>query len=144
VILAALLACSPGLHGTLFDVPAVLDEMQPRLEWLPRASAVAGDLRGAWPPGDAYLLQSWMLLALDDASWHELLARCRAAIVPGGRVLLLAEHTGPGRPAIFEPLVRAYERTPAQYSQLLEAAGFSSTRVIPVIEDHMFALEGRP
>jgi hypothetical protein len=89
------------LHGVLFDLPQGLEGAAAVLEAAgvaARCTRVAGSFFDTMPEnGDLYLLKS-VLHNWDDARCVQILQRCRAAMAPGGRVLvverLMAEHIG--------------------------------------------------
>ncbi|MHC3452465.1 MULTISPECIES: methyltransferase [Streptomyces] len=91
-VLAGLLEKHPDLHGTLLDLPAVVENADPRL-WengalAGRARLVAGDCRRDVPVrADLYLLKN--VLEWDDDSTRRVLANIRAAALPGARVVVI-------------------------------------------------------
>ena len=143
VLLEAVLRATPALRGVLVDRPEVAALAQRRLEAAgleDRCRCVTGDFFVAVPPGaDAYLL-SRVIHDWDDADAGRVLATCRAAMSDGSR-LLLVEAIVPER-ARDSPeairmdlhmlmLLRARERTEAQFRDLLAGAGFDLRRVVP-------------
>ncbi|WP_282956793.1 methyltransferase, partial [Streptomyces prasinus] len=91
-VLAGLLEKHPDLHGTLLDLPAVVENADPRL-WengtlAGRVRLVAGDCRRDVPVrADLYLLKN--VLEWDDDSTRRVLANIRAAALPGARVVVI-------------------------------------------------------
>ncbi|MFJ5924492.1 methyltransferase [Kitasatospora sp. NPDC092948] len=90
--LAALMERHPGLHGTLLDLPKVIEHADPRL--LPggplagRARLVAGDCRVAIPvQADLYLVKN--ILEWDDDSTRRTLRNLRQVARPGARVVIV-------------------------------------------------------
>jgi hypothetical protein len=105
-----------------------------------RAECLVGDFFDSLPAGaDAYLL-SRVVHDWGDAEARRILATCRAAVPPHGRLLLveaLLPERARDQPAAIRMdvhmlvLLGARERTEAQYRELLEAAGFTVRRVVP-------------
>ncbi|MBV9164192.1 MAG: hypothetical protein JO345_23450 [Streptosporangiaceae bacterium] len=129
-LLRAILDCSPTASGVLFDrkhVVAGETGVAPA-----RMSLVEGDFFESVPAGaDLYML-SRILHDWDDARCALLLDRCRAAMEPG-TTLLAIERVLPDEfddSASFAwdlqmlAITGGQERTRAEYSRLLSAAGF--------------------
>ena len=143
VLLEAMLRAAPDLRGVLVDRPEGVAGARARLAAAGldgRAECVEGDFFAAVPPGaDAYLL-SRVLHDWDDDDAGRVLATCRAAMSDGAR-LLLVEAIVPERardaPEAIRMdlhmlmLLRARERTEAQFRSLLAGAGFELRRVVP-------------
>jgi hypothetical protein len=144
ILLAAILAAAPRLHGVLFDQPAAIEGARSRSELAEAATgryeAVAGDFFVAVPPGgDVYLL-SRVIHDWDDESAVRILASCRAAMERSATLLLveavLPELARDCPEAIrmdlhMLALLGGRERTLAQYERLLAEADFRITRVVP-------------
>ena len=137
ILLAAILDATPGLRGVLFDRPGVVADVAP----MERCELVPGDFFESVPEGaDCYVL-SRVIHDWDDAEAVRILARVRAAMQPGSRMLLV-EALLPER-AVDQPLaVRmdvnmlmlfsdARERTEAEYRRLLADADLRLERVHP-------------
>ncbi|MBW8486586.1 methyltransferase [Actinomadura parmotrematis] len=126
-LLSCVLAAAPHASGVLFDTPATVRAARPRLD-AERITAVGGDMFAAVPGGDLLVL-SRILHDWDDAACARILARCRAAVRPGARLVLLER-------VLPDPLAVAWdvhmmvnndggrERTLEEYRELLAAAGF--------------------
>jgi hypothetical protein len=108
-----------------------------------RATLVAGDFFVAVPPGgDVYLLRH-ILHDWDDDRAVRILANCRRAMGPAGRLLLIETVLRPdGGPALgtFLDLVMLVmtggrERTELEYGAVLAAAGFRLVRVVSTPAD---------
>jgi SAM-dependent methyltransferase len=97
-VLAEVLRAHPRASGVLFDRPHVVARPLPAIEALARAGrcrVVGGDFFEAVPEGDCLLLRI-VLHDWDDAAAARLLASCRRALRPGGR-LIAAEKVMPAR-----------------------------------------------
>ncbi len=81
----------PHLRGVVYDLPWVVDGAAPVLDEAgvgDRASTVGGDFFASVPPGgDVHLLAN-IIHDWDDERAVRILTNCRAALEPGGRVLL--------------------------------------------------------
>jgi hypothetical protein len=134
-LLAALLAAAPGLRGTLFDLPEVIDgaRLTPRPELGDRLRLVAGDFFREVPAGaDAYVL-SHVLHDWPDERAAVILRRVAAAMAPASRALVIENVRPDARPG----LVLAYldvqmlaawegrERTLDEYRALFRGAGLT-------------------
>jgi hypothetical protein len=106
-----------------------------------RCEVVSGDFFVSVPAGaDGYLLAN-VLHDWDDARAVQILANCRRAMAPGGRVLII-ERLIPDDPAAAVPalisdlnmlvVTGGKERTNDEYHSLLAAAGFRPSAVLPV------------
>ncbi len=145
-LLATLLTAHPLMKGVLFEQPRVIEKARQRIlaeELATRCEIVAGDMFEVIPPGgDAYIL-SRVIHDWDDERSLAILRNCRRAMAPAAKLLLL-ERVIPARienSAAMRVLTVSdlhmmvmnggRERTEAQYRELLAAAGFTLTRVIP-------------
>jgi C-methyltransferase len=86
-VVASLLEKYPGMHGTLLDLPGVVENADPRLRGggslAARARVVAGDCREDIPvQADVYIIKN--ILEWDDDSTRRALANVRKAARPGG------------------------------------------------------------
>jgi SAM-dependent methyltransferase len=142
ILLGAILRAAPDLQAVLVDQPAVVEQARRRLEAdgvADRCRLVPGDFFGSVPAGaDAYLL-SRVLHDWGDEDARRLLATCRSAMPPGGRLLVVEAplpERARDRPAVIRMdlhmlvLLGARERTEAQYRRLLADGGFQVERVV--------------
>ena len=153
-LLAAILGAHPGLRGVLFDLPHVAEGAKDRLAAagvLDRCQVVGGDMFAAVPAGgDAYIL-SRVIHDWDDERSVAVLAICRRAMAPEGKLLLVEEVIPPGDAPAYGKLSDlnmlvgpgGRERTEAEYRALYAAAGFRLTRVLPT-PSRMSIVEGIP
>ena len=90
-VLATLLEKYPALHGTLLELPGVVDNADPRLrsgELAERADLVPGDCRKEVPvQAEVYILKN--ILEWDDESTVTTLRNVAAAAEPGSRVIVI-------------------------------------------------------
>ena len=138
--LAVMLTRHPHLRGVLFDRPAVIEQAAPALAALgDRCELVGGDFFASIPArGDAYLL-SHVIHDWDEERALKILRNCREAMGSGGRLLVVEmvippggePHPGKMLDVMMLSLTGGMERTEAEYSELLQRAGFRLTRVIP-------------
>lgn len=132
----------PGPRGIVFDLPPAAEAARERIEAAglsSRCAAVAGDFFERVPEGaDAYVL-SHIIHDWDEARCVSILERCRRAMKPGGRVLIV-EMVVPGpnepHPAKLLDLVMltfpgGRERTGEEYAALLAKAGLRLERIVP-------------
>jgi hypothetical protein len=146
-LLAGVLAAQPQLHGTLFDLPAVVAKADPTLRGAgvaDRVTVVAGDFFASVPSGaDRYLLEA-IVHDWDDESCVKILANVRKALPPEGRALVLEQelprHDGwhLAKALDLEMLVdtgAGRERTRAEFEAVFARAGLRVTRrrALPVL-----------
>jgi hypothetical protein len=140
-LLAAILAANPETRGVVFDLPHVVDgagQAAKDAGVADRCEYVGGDFFESVPSGgDAYVLSN-VVHDWDDDDAVRILARCREAMNPDGRVLLmeavLPDEARPSRAkwVDLEMLVMARgarQRTGAEYAGLLNRAGLDLTRL---------------
>jgi hypothetical protein len=141
--LCSILKANPSLHGILFDSePVILEarEQIAREQLNERCTLLSGSFFDEIPPSaDAYLFK-YVFHDWDDQASMKILAKCRTAMKPGNKLLIIEQ---------VLPLLRApsmatstdltmlldtggRERTEEEFRVLLEASGFSVTRIIPV------------
>jgi orsellinic acid C2-O-methyltransferase len=146
-LLAAVLTANPTVEGVLFDLPHAIEKAVPYLEKCgvaDRCTLLSGDFFKELPAdADAYMLKN-VLHDWDDEHSHDILATCRRAMVGASKLLVIERLV----PEVMEPkpehrlLARAdlhmlvahaaLERTESQFRELLGAAGFRTSRVMPL------------
>ncbi len=142
MLLAAILAASPGLRGVLFERPAVLEMARSRL-------VAAGVGARCELVGGRLLCRPsrWWRFVSDEKGDPRLerrgraliLACCRAAMPTTARLLIaeqvMPEGNQPSTARWLDLLMLVYaggkERTEAEYRDLLAAAGFAINRTMP-------------
>lgn len=127
-----------NLRGTVFDLPSVVEQAQPHLQAsraAARLSSLAGDFfTDPLPAADLFalgrILHDW-----SDGKIHRLLAKIRAALPPGGGLLIAEalldeDRSGPVAAQMQSlnmlVITEGRERTATEYRVLLEQAGFTS------------------
>jgi hypothetical protein len=141
-LLATILRRYRKLRGVLYDQPQVvagasasglLAGHEHRIE------VIGGDFFASVPGGaDAYMMK-YIVHDWDDDHCIRLLGLCRAAMVPGGRVLVIENIIEAGnRPGWAKrldiamlTLLMGKERTKAEYGDLFARAGLRLRRVVP-------------
>lgn len=146
-LLTAILKARPDARGVLFDLPAGLEGARQRLredEVADRVEIVAGSFFDTVPAGaDLYLLKS-IVHDWEEPKALKILRTCRSAMTAPGSRLVLIERTLPE--VIDDPdaalgilmsdlqmmvVLGGRERMPAEYGELLAAAGLHMTRHVP-------------
>lgn len=152
-LLAPLLEANPALHGTLFDLPNVVEghaftnvpeQVRSRID------KVGGDFFKSVPPADLYLLK-WILHDWNDDECVTILRNCREGIAPGGRIaiveLLLGEIGEPGLTPLMDlnmlVMATGRERSADEYGDLLAKAGFGEVEIIHT-QSPMAVIVARP
>jgi len=153
-LLGAILRATPRLSGVLFDQQHVLQravECLPEAHASGRCRAVGGSFFDAIPRGgDAYLLKS-IIHDWDDEHALAILRNVHMAMPTGGTLVLIeqilpeCQVLGVSQ-AIADlnmlVLMQGKERTRAEFSALLETAGFRLARVLST-DSEMSILEGK-
>ena len=144
-VMAAILRRHPGLQGIVFDLPAVADRAR-STAWpadvANRIRIEGGDFFAGVPAGaDAYLMRH-VIHDWEDPEAVAILRRCREAMAPGGKVLVVEMVIPPGNEPSFGKwldlmmlLVAGRERTEEEYDRLLAAAGLKLDCVTPTASD---------
>jgi len=139
-LLSGLLLRYPTARGTVVDRPAVAKSMHDHFTTLgigDRATFVDGDFFRDVPRGDVFILQR-VIHDWDDHASHKLLAVVRAALNPGGRVMVI-ETVMQAPPSLdqvaldLEMMVLTNggrERTREEFADLFAGAGLRLQRVV--------------
>ncbi len=141
--LQCLLAGNPTVKGVLFDQPHVIEAGRAAMAeagLAERCEVVGGDFFESVPPGaDGYCLSS-IIHDWDDERAISILRSVRRAIAPSGRLLLIESVIPDDDRADFSIVLDGFlmplggvERTGAEYSSLLEAAGFRLEQIVPTL-----------
>jgi hypothetical protein len=139
-LLAAILQTHPSLQGIVFDLPGLREGAERLLQdqgVATRCSFVGGSLLEAVPGGgDANLLLR-MLRNLDDRSVLLALRNCREVMDRVATLLIIERLRGvadgcpPTSLALLIEGSGAHDRTEADHSTLLQAAGFRLGSILP-------------
>lgn len=143
-LLVGILAADASLRGLLFEMPHALADAQARIAAAGMQARIAvqgGDFFESVPAADVYLLKS-VLHNWDDEHCIRLLARCRAAMGPPARLVVI-ERVRPAQPATGAParaLARndlnmligpgGRERSAAALERLFAAAGLRQVSAV--------------
>lgn len=139
--LAAILKRHPATQGIVFDLPAVADRARSTLSrWglSDRCRIEGGDFFSSVPAGaDAYLLRH-VIHDWEDREAIVILSKCREAVRPDGKILVVETVIPPGNEPSFGKwldlmmlLVGGRERTKEEYCRLFSAAGLKLNCIIP-------------
>jgi hypothetical protein len=141
LLLATILAATPGIRGVLYDLPGVVSTVSNIMCYknlTDRVQIEAGSFFDKVPAGgDAYLLKNIMHDWPDDKA-VQILRNVHAAAGRHATVLLVElvipdhDRDFPGKWADLEMLLNlgARERTAAEYRNLLGQGGFEMTRLV--------------
>ena len=137
-----LMTANSQLHGIILDLPDVVPSATAAAAALglaERSRALAGDFFSDVPEADIYLLKH-ILHDWNDEQGVRILERCRRAMRPGGRVIvieaLLGEIGEPGFAPFWDlnmmVMLTGRERTLAEYYALLEDADLRLSKSTPI------------
>jgi hypothetical protein len=141
-MLAHILGRYPQPKGILFDRPHVVADAPALLGAhgvADRVTITPGNFFESVPEGgDAYVL-SHIIHDWTEAQCHTILGNCRRSMKNGARLLLVEfvlpegniPHFGKLADMVMLTIPGGEERTPSEYRTLLDAAGFTMTRVVP-------------
>jgi SAM-dependent methyltransferase len=141
-LLGRFLRAHPQARGILIDLPQAIAHARQRLSVAgvaDRVEFVAGDFFERVPAGaDAYVLCR-VLHNWPDSAALRLLRGVRSAVAPGGRLIIFEELMGQpdGRTAaspidlLLLVMLSGWDRTEAEYRELLASAGFTVVVVRP-------------
>ncbi len=139
--LAAVLTAYPAVRGVLYDQPQVVaDPTHLRTTGvLERCDVIGGNFFESVPEAEEVYTLKRILHDWDDATSVGILERCRNAIDPDGRVLVIDGVLKPGNTPdlnkdmdiIIMATLRGRERTEEEFRALFQKAGLRLTRVIP-------------
>lgn len=141
LMLATVLQAHPHMRGTLYDQAHVIEGAKsgPLSPVMDRCTLASGDMFESVPAGaDAYMMK-YIIHDWPDETCVKILRACRAGVNPGGKLLVVDAVIKPGNemdPAKYMDIEMllfpgGHERTETQFRELLAAAGWSLTRVIP-------------
>ncbi len=140
-VLTSILQRYPSMRGVLLDLEHVIAGARPVIDQLGlanRCHATTGDFFKAVPPGgDAYIMKH-IIHDWNDAQAITILKNIRAAMNPGGRVILLESVLAPDNQPDFGKIIDlemllmpgGRERTEQEFRDLFQRAGFTLTRIV--------------
>jgi len=142
-LLMAILKSNLKLRGIVFDADSIAVGAERAIENAgmdQRCRAEGGDFFVSVPEGGDLYMMKHILHDWNDAKALKILKACRAAIQPGGKILLVElvvpEESGPSMAhwLDLEMLVvcDGKERTAKEYAELFAASGFRQSEVIPL------------
>jgi hypothetical protein len=141
-LLDGILKASPNLQGILFDLPYVIENAGELLEEegvAARIERVSGDFFESVPAGaDAYLMKH-IIHDWDDEKSIKILQNIHRAMNSDGKVLIaemvVPETSEPSPSKMLDICMLVMEggkeRTEKEYRELLAAAGFHMTHIVP-------------
>lgn len=138
-LLRELQQANPALRGIVFDRPDVAADVATAAassEFADRTEVVGGDFFAAVPTADLHLLK-FVLHDWEDTDCVKILKRCREAMAPGGRVViiefLLDDLDNPGVVALTDlhmfAIAGGRERSLGEFDALLSDAGLRRVAV---------------
>jgi SAM-dependent methyltransferase len=140
-LLGSVLAANTHLRGILFDQPQVVTQADNLLRGIgvrERCEVTGGDFFAGVPQSDLHMMKV-VLHDWNDEQALAILRNCRAAVTPGGRLLVIERIIGAPNIAPAEKfadlnmLVGAggRERSHEEFVELFAAAGYAVKRVLP-------------
>ncbi len=140
-LMLAILRANPHLSGCVAELPQVARQARESIQasgLAERCQAIECDFFLEAPAGFDAFLMCHTLHDWEDEPSAKILANCRRALPPGGKLLLvenlIPEHGGFSVAKLLDLEVLVIgggkERTEAEYRALLQAAGFELARVI--------------
>ena len=142
LLLAAILARNPHLHGTVYDMDPVIEGAKagPLKPMANRCKFESGDMFSSVPAGaDAYIMKHIIHDWPDDLC-VKILKACRKGVNAGGKLLVVDNVIQPGNefaPGKFLDLQMLIfpggrERTENEFRELFAAAGWRLSRIVPL------------
>lgn len=153
MLLASILEKTPGLRGTVFEMPYFIEQVRSSPILAPytdRCDVVGGDFFVSVPPADCYIMKH-IIHDWEDEKAVAILENCRASIEPGGKLLVVERVVGARNVPQFAKLMDlemlvapgGLERTEDEFRALFKAAGFRLDRVIAGVGPQEI-IEGSP
>ena len=141
-LLGTILSRHAGPRGILYDLPHVVAEAPSVLQRhgvADRVRVEGGSFFDGVPAGADAIVMSHIIHDWNAEQCQTILGHCRRALKADGRLLIVemvlpegdAPHPGKLLDMLMLTVPGGEERTPSQYSVLLDRAGFTMTRVVP-------------
>jgi SAM-dependent methyltransferase len=149
-----ILSQHPQMQGKVFDLPYIESQAKAGIHAAGAAQRCefhAGDFFQAVPEGADLHTLKFILHDWNDEECVQILRRCRAALAPGGKVLLVEmlvpEEIRPDFVMLMDlnmlVMTGGRERTAKEFEKVLTEAGFERMRVIPT-KSPFSLIEARP
>lgn len=147
----------PTLSAVVFDLPQVVVVTEKIIQesgLTEKITCASGDLRSdPWPTGADLILLSYIVSCYEPQTLRALLARTRAYLPSGGRVLihdfaLYANRSGPHNAALFlfgelSGIASTTAYTVDELGAAMQEAGFVDVVMQPFLPDLTFLVSGR-
>jgi hypothetical protein len=152
LLLATILERHPGMKGTLYDLPQVIQAMDGRLnpKVADRIHLIQGNMFESIPPGAGAYIMKRIIHDWPDEMCIKILSGCRTGIQEGGKLIVVDAVVPSG--GAFSPakimdltmmLLGGKERTEEEFRTLFTASGWKLNRVIPTASQ-LSVVEGVP
>ena len=143
-LLRSIIKLNPGITGILFDLEPAIEIAKQHLRsdaCSGRCSAVAGNFFESVPEGAQAYILCGVIHDWDDEHCVRILNNCRRAMARNGRLLLVEMVVPEPGANCFSKLLDlnmlvmtgGRERTKAEFTALLHAAGYKLTRIVPTL-----------
>ena len=150
----AILGKYPDMKGKVVDLPYIEAQAKQTIQTAGAAGRCvfeAADFFQSVPKGADLQILKFILHDWTDEECVRILTRCREALAPGGRILLVEmlvpEEIRPDFVMLMDlnmlVMTGGRERTAKEFEKVLADAGFATTRVIPTGSPFSL-IEGRP
>lgn len=141
-LITSILNANPRLKGILLDAPQVIEGARPKIETAglaDRCETVGGNFFKAVPSGGDVYIMKWIIHDWDDERAITILKNVRNEIPHNGKVIIVdcvvPENNEPDFSKFFDlnmlVMTGGKERTEKEFAELLSAAGFKLSRVVP-------------
>ncbi|MGH9625188.1 MAG: methyltransferase, partial [Bryobacteraceae bacterium] len=159
-LIAAVLKLFPNVRGMLVDRPETIEDAKPRFDregLAARCDLVAADLSKLIPAGAEVYMMKHVLHGYQDEGAVEVLRRCRSAVPPEGRLLVIefvlpdiVDHADLElEQRLMSDLnmlavTSGKERSAREWKALFDSAGFECRGITPVPGELVSIVEAAP